>query len=253
MIVLLSPAKSLDFNPIEGSRTQPRFKQQAAELAQVMKTKTQKDLKDLMHISDKLAELNHERFQQFTPSHTKKDSKPSVFAFQGDVYQGLMAETFTKSQLEFAQDHVRILSGLYGLLRPLDVIKPYRLEMGTKLKTSMGKNLYDFWGSSITDLINKDLSGHQHQVVVNLASNEYFKSVQKNDLKGELCNIDFREFRDGKLKFISFSAKKARGFMTQYIVKNKITSPAKLKDFDLEGYRYNEELSEGSNQLMFTR
>ncbi|MBX2814419.1 MAG: peroxide stress protein YaaA [Saprospiraceae bacterium] len=253
MIILLSPAKSLDFSPVATNRSQARFKQDTAVLAEIMKSKTTGDLKDMMHISDKLADLNHERFQQFSASHSKKNSKQAAFAFQGDVYQGLQTEKFTPAQLEFAQEHVRILSGLYGLLRPLDAIQPYRLEMGTKLKTERGNSLYDFWGEKITHLINKDLAKHRHKVIINLASNEYFKAVQAKELDGDLYTIDFREYRDGKPKFISFSAKKARGFMTQYIVRKKITNPKKLLGFDLEGYRYDADLSKGPHHLMFTR
>lgn len=253
MIVLLSPAKSLNFDPVDLPRSQPRFKNSTVELAGIMKKKSPADLMDMMKISQKLADLNHERFSQFSASHTKANAKQAVFAFQGDVYQGLKADTLTTKQLAFAQDHVRILSGLYGLLRPFDVIQPYRLEMGSKVKTSKGRSLYDFWGDALTDKINEDLKAAKSKVVVNLASEEYFKAVNTKKLDGELYTANFKEYRDGKLKFITFSAKKARGFMTQYIVRNKITNPTKLKGFNLENYAYDEAASNPPYDLIFTR
>ncbi len=253
MIVLLSPAKSLNFDPVDEPRSQPRFKKDTVALAEIMKKKSSSDLREMMKISQKLADLNRDRFQDFTASHTKKNAKQAIFAFQGDVYQGLQAEHFTKSQLAFAQDHVRILSGLYGLLRPFDVIQPYRLEMGSKVKTKQGKSLYDFWGDALTEKINEDLKAVKSKVVVNLASEEYFKAINKNKLEGELYTPNFKEYRDSKLKFISFSAKKARGFMTQYIVRNKITKPEKLKGFDLENYAFDEAYSNPPFDLIFTR
>ncbi len=253
MIILLSPAKSLDFEPVaDVDRTQPRFKKDTFELAEIMKEQSSSDLKKLMSISDKLADLNRDRYKQFSKSFTKKNSKQAMFAFTGDVYQGLEASSFTEKQLEYAQDHVRMLSGLYGILRPFDVIQPYRLEMGTKLKTERGKNLYEFWGDKLTKSINKDLKATDSKAIINLASNEYFKSLDKDKLKGDLYEIDFRELRDDKYKFISFSAKKARGFMTQYIVKKKLKNPEKIKGFDLEGYMFNEELS-SERHWTFTR
>ncbi|NND08136.1 MAG: peroxide stress protein YaaA [Saprospiraceae bacterium] len=253
MIILLSPAKSLNFDPrADVPRTQPRLKKDVLELADVMKTKRAKDLRALMKISQKLADLNEGRFKNFSASHTKDNSKQAMFAFTGDVYQGLEADTFTEKQIDYAQEHVRMLSGLYGLLRPLDIMQPYRLEMGTKLKTGRGENLYEFWGSKIAKLINKDLKATGSRAVINLASNEYFKSVDQGVLDADVYDIDFRELRDGKFKFISFSAKKARGYMTQYIVKKKLKDPQKIKAFDMEGYMFNESLSE-ERRWVFTR
>ena len=253
MIILLSPAKSLDFTPVTGvARTQPRFKSDTAELAEILKTKKEGDLKKLMSISDKLASLNVERFKAFENSYHKKNSKQAILAFTGDVYQGLDAPSFTEDQMSWAQEHVRVLSGFYGLLRPLDVMQPYRLEMGTKLKTQRGKDLYDFWGGKISEKINEDLKKIKSKVIINLASQEYFKAVDQKLLKGTVQDIDFREERDGKFKFISFSAKRARGFMTQYIVKHKIKDPEKIKGFDMEGYLFNEDLSKDGTWT-FTR
>lgn len=254
MIILLSPAKSLDFHPKpELARTQARFKKDTFELASVMKKKKSKDLKSLMSISDKLAELNVSRFQSFAESHTKENSKQAMYAFTGDVYVGLDAESFDEKDIDFAQKHVRMLSGFYGLLRPLDVMQPYRLEMGTKLKTKRGKDLYEFWGDKIALKIQEDLKANgKDKAVINLASREYFKAVDLDALDCDLYNIQFLELRDDEFKFISFNAKKARGFMTKFIVKNKITDPEKIKGFDMEGYMFNEELSK-ERDWVFTR
>lgn len=253
MIILLSPAKSLDHNPLaDVARTQPRFKKQTSELATIMKRQTEKDLKDLMHISDKLASLNAARFKAFTSAHTDKNAKQAMFAFTGDVYQGLDATSFSEKEIAYAQTHVRILSGFYGLLRPLDVIQPYRLEMGTRLKNKEGENLYSFWGDLITKKINEDLKLSGGNAIINLASQEYFKAVNTGVLKGTLYNIQFLEDRDGEFKFVSFNAKKARGFMTKYIVKNNIVTPEEIKGFDLEGYNYNADLS-STFDWVFTR
>ncbi len=244
MIILLSPAKSLNYDKVDAPRTQPRFKEDTMELVSIMKGKKAGDLRKLMSISEKLADLNVQRFQDFEKSHNVRNSKQAIFAFTGDVYQGLEAETFSDEDIAFAQDHVRMLSGLYGLLRPLDVMQPYRLEMGTKLKTDKGKNLYEFWGSSIASLIAKDLKKIKSDVIINLASQEYFKAVDTDTIDADIYDIHFKEYRGDDLKFISFNAKKARGYMTQYIVKNKITTPGDLKAFDLEGYSFAPDLSE---------
>ncbi len=253
MIILLSPAKSLNFDPLPHlERSQPRFKNDANELALVMKGKKAKDLRDLMKISEKLSELNVGRFKNYSPQHTVKNAKQAMFAFTGDVYQGLDAASFTEKQIAYAQKHVRMLSGLYGLLRPLDVIQPYRLEMGTKLTTQRGKSLYDFWGTKIAETINKDLKATKSRAVINLASNEYFKAVDQKVLDADIYDIDFRELRDGQLKFISFSAKRARGFMAQYIVRKRLTDPERIKGFNLEGYMYHPDLSQ-EKRWVFTR
>lgn len=217
-----------------------------------MKGKNTNDLKKLMSISDKLADLNVERFQLFESSHHKENSKQAMYAFTGDVYQGLNATEFDQNDVEFAQKHIRILSGLYGLLRPLDTMQPYRLEMGTKLTTPRGKNLYEFWSDNIARKINADLKEIGSNTVINLASQEYYKSVASGTLKADVYNISFLEFRDGKYKIISFSAKKARGYMSQFIVKNRIEDPLDLRHFAMENYMYNQEMSD-DRTFVFTR
>ncbi len=248
MIILLSPAKTLDFSPVNHpDATQPRLLDQSEKLVGTLKKKKAGDLKKLMKVSDNIATLNVERFNSFTTPFTEKNAKPAILAFKGDVYTGLDADGFSKTDLKFSQKHVRILSGLYGLLKPLDLMQPYRLEMGTKLKTGQLKNLYEFWDNRITDLLNDDFKNSKSTVFLNLASQEYMKSVQKNRLEGPLVNIHFKENRDGKLKVIAFNAKKARGAMTNLIVKNKIKSVNGLYGLEVNGYVYDENLSDKEN------
>ena len=248
MIILLSPAKTLDLNPVKHpTATQPRLLEDSETLVGVLKKKKAGDLKKLMKVSDNIATLNVERFQSFTTPFTAKNAKPAILAFKGDVYTGLAADTFNKTELNFSQKYVRILSGLYGLLKPLDLMQPYRLEMGTKLKTGKLKNLYEFWDNRITDLLNEDFKTSKSKVFLNLASQEYMKSVQKERLIGPLVNIHFKENRNGKLKVIAFNAKKARGAMTNLIVKNKIKSVDGLYGLNVNGYVYDESLSDKEN------
>jgi cytoplasmic iron level regulating protein YaaA (DUF328/UPF0246 family) len=253
MIVLLSPAKTLDYdNPGAEKYTMPRFLEESDQLVDVMKKKDVKELQGLMKISRQLASLNVSRFRNWELPLTTDNAKQSVLAFKGDVYQGLEAGDFDAAELEFAQQHLRILSGLYGLLRPLDLMYPYRLEMGTKLKFNGFGSLYEFWGDKITEQINADLAETGSDAVINLASNEYFKVVKTDKLKGQLYDIQFKEFRDGNYRIISFSAKRARGYMSNYIVKNKISDPNDLKGFDMRDYAFNEELS-SDFEWVFTR
>lgn len=253
MIFLLSPAKSLDMTPVFTEVvTEPRLNAQTDELVALLRQKTTGDLKQLMSISDALAELNVQRYRGFAPTYTEENAKQAILAFTGDVYQGIEASDFSASELAYAQAHIRILSGLYGVLRPLDRIQPYRLEMGTRLVTERGKNLYDFWGDAITELLNADLQGQATPVFVNLASQEYFKSVNRKALKGQLIDIDFKEERDGKYRVISFFAKKARGLMCRFAAKHGLQEPEHLKGFDLEGYAFNEGLSTDA-KWVFTR
>ena len=191
-----------------------------------------------MNISDDLAELNWQRFQEWEPEVTRQNSRPAVLAFKGDVYQGLEAATFSSTDFTYAQKYLRILSGLHGVLRPLDLIQAYRLEMGTGLNTSRGKNLYDFWGDALTGALNAAIKESRSKVLINLASNEYFKSVDANNLEAEVIAPTFKDFKNGKHKFISFYAKKARGMMADFIVRNKIKSPVELLKFDVGGYYY---------------
>lgn len=253
MIAIVSPAKTLDFeteNKFE--HTLPRFQSEALELIDTLKEKSEAEIGKLMSISDRLAQLNVERYHSFTKKKDPHGSKQAVFAFQGDVYQGLAAEDFNERELEFAQNHFRILSGLYGLLRPLDLIQPYRLEMGTKLQVNGSGNLYEFWDKKIANQLNKDLKAQGDNILVNLASNEYFKSVDKKALKARIIDIDFLDYKSGKYKVISFYAKKARGLMSRYIIKNKISAVEHLQGFDYEGYLYDPE-SSTEDKLVFKR
>jgi len=199
-----------------------------------------------MGISDKLGELNYNRYRSYNSKDSIKSKKQAVLAFTGDVYTGMQTESFTKKDLKYAQNHLRILSGLYGLLRPLDAIQPYRLEMGTNLKNKKGKNLYEFWGDQITDTLNDDLSKSKINVIVNLASNEYFKVINKKKVGADILDIDFREYRGDTLKFISFNAKKARGMMFHYATKNNIKKVEDLKGFNYEDYSFSKENSTDS-------
>ncbi len=240
MLVLLSPAKSLDYDsPLLCKRsTQPRLADDSAELINQLKTLSEKDVAALMSISDKLAALNCERFQTYETDFTPENSRPALLAFTGDVYQGMSLTDWSANDFSAAQKQIRILSGLYGVLRPLDLIQPYRLEMGTKFSNKRGKNLYEFWGDSITNLINKDQKASGSNSVVNLASNEYFSSVKKAQLKGELITPVFKDEKNGTYKIISFYAKKARGMMADFIVRNGITDSMGLRKFRAAGYKY---------------
>jgi len=236
MLLLLSPAKTLDFNSTEvTTHTTPRMLADSSKLIQVLKKKSATDIKKLMKVSDKIAELNVQRYQEFSTPFSLKNAKQSVLAFKGDVYTGLNAEDFDETDLEFAQKHLRILSGLYGLLKPMDLMQPYRLEMGTRLEKGKNKNLYQFWDKKITKLINDDLKETEGETIVNLASKEYFKSVKPKLLSGNLFNINFKEDRNGVLKVISFTAKKARGVMAREIIKNRMTKVEDLKGLNILG------------------
>ena len=253
MLLLISPAKTLDFNPTSiKKKSKPRFLPESQKLINILKTKTASDLKKLMKVSDKIANLNVERYHSFHTPFNLKNAKQAILAFRGDVYRGLDVDSFDEKDLEFAQQHLRILSGLYGLLRPMDLMQPYRLEMGTHLTNEQGKNLYDFWGNKITKTINKDVKSSQSNAIINLASKEYFSAVKTDLLKADVYNIHFKEEKDGKFKIVAFFAKKARGMMCNFIIKNKLTDPEHLIAFDMERYCYNEELS-SERDLVFTR
>lgn len=244
MIAIVSPAKTLDFDTEhDHQRTLPRFQREALQLIEVLKYKSEPQVKDLMSISDQLAQINVERYQHFTKKKDPLHARHAVFAFQGDVYQGLEAETFTKEELAYSQSHFRILSGLYGLIRPLDLIQPYRLEMGTKLKVQEDDNLYEFWGDKIAKQLNRDLKQQGDKLLINLASVEYFKSVDRKVLKANVIDVDFKDFSNGEYKVISFYAKKARGMMSRFIIKNQPTSVDELKAFDYDGYYFDEQNS----------
>lgn len=243
MIALLSPAKTLDFSPVETRTTQPRLLERSESLIKSLRRKSTADLMELMHISEKLGNLNRERYRDFVTPFTPKNSKPAILAFKGDVYTGLDADLFDEADLDFAHDHVRMLSGLYGVLRARDLMQAYRLEMGTKLATRNGKNLYEFWDNDITNLLNEDLSSSGSKLFLNLASQEYFKSIKTENLNAPVLTIHFQENRDGKFKVITFNAKKARGRMAHQLTRQRITDPEDLKQLEVNGYTYNEELS----------
>jgi cytoplasmic iron level regulating protein YaaA (DUF328/UPF0246 family) len=240
MLLLLSPAKSLDYDtPAAGvPHTLPQFVSQSAELIEVLKHKTPVQISELMDLSDNLAALNVARYEAWRPKFTAKNSKQAVLAFNGDVYDGLEAKSLKPKDLEWAQDHVCILSGLYGVLRPLDWMQPYRLEMGTALNNLRGKNLYQFWGASIAQHLNSQLAKDKTPVVINLASQEYFKAVDQKILKARVIECVFEEYKGGKYKVISFFAKRARGLLARYAIQKHIQNPEKLKEFNLEGYAY---------------
>jgi uncharacterized protein len=254
MLFLLSPAKSLDYDtPAEGvPHTLPQFVSQSAELIGVLKHKTPAQISQLMDLSDNLAALNVARYEAWRPKFSQKNSKQAVLAFNGDVYEGLDAKSLKLKDLEWAQEHVCILSGLYGVLRPLDWMQPYRLEMGTALANSRGQNLYHFWGDGIAQHLNKQLATHKTPVVINLASQEYFKAVDRKVLNARVIECVFEDYKGGKYKVISFFAKRARGLLARYAIEKKIQNPEKLKDFKVEGYTYAAAESD-DNRLVFRR
>jgi uncharacterized protein len=245
MLYVISPAKNLDYETPATTKkfTLPELMDDAQELAAVCKTLTPQDLSSLMHISDKLAGLNAARFEEWQPNFTPENAKQAVLAFNGDVYAGLEAESLSAKELDYAQQHLRILSGLYGLLKPLDLMQPYRLEMGTKLANPRGDNLYQFWGETITNKLNNAIEAANAPYLVNLASTEYFKSVKKKQLSAPIITPTFKDWKNGQYKMISFFAKKARGMMVQFLIKNKVTSLDELRKFNMDGYEYNESLS----------
>ncbi|MGQ8364847.1 peroxide stress protein YaaA [Glaciecola sp. 1036] len=240
MLLVVSPAKNLNYTTAvpDVSATLPRLLQDTKVLVDKCRTLSPANLASLMKISDKLAILNAERFNSFETTFTENNSRPAIFAFNGDVYTGLDANSLTSEDLIFAQQHLRILSGLYGVLRPFDLMQAYRLEMGTKLKVARKGSLYDFWGSKITDLVNQDIAESQSEVLINLASNEYFKAVKPKQLKAKIITPHFKDQKNGQYKIISFFAKKARGLMARYIIQNKLTTTEQLKGFDLDGYEF---------------
>lgn len=254
MLITISPAKTLDYeSPLATQQfTQPELLSESQKLINVCRKLTPADIASLMKISDKLAGLNAARFAEWHTDFTPENARQAILAFKGDVYTGMQAETFSQNDFEFAQSHLRILSGLYGVLRPLDLMQPYRLEMGISLKNTRGKNLYEFWGDIITKQLNQALAQQKDQILVNLASDEYFKSVNTKKLDGQIIKPIFLDDKNGKYKVISFYAKKARGLMSRFIIQNRLTKTDQLTDFNLEGYQFDESQSKG-NELIFTR
>lgn len=254
MLFIISPAKTLDYNSpisIQGQSDIP-FLKESKQLVQVLKKYKADDIAKLMGVSTKIAHLNYDRFAQWKAPFLEGESRQALFAFKGEVYNGLDAYSLSQDKADYAQEHMRILSGLYGLLRPYDMILPYRLEMGTKLQTDKFKNLYEFWGDKITKNLQKAIEESGTSVLVNLASNEYFKSVNTKKIKSPIITPIFKEAKGDSYKVIAIFAKKARGLMSRYIIENKIENPEELKHFDKEGYFFNEELST-ETELTFTR
>ncbi len=254
MIAVVSPAKKLDTAPVQRDLTlsQPPLLEEAQVLMKTTRGLKPADLRALMGISEKLADLNYERFQDFHTPFTQDNAKPAALTFNGDVYLGLDASSLSADELTWAQTHVAILSGLYGVLRPLDLMQPYRLEMGTRLQTERGKNLYEFWGERITEILNAQLKGHAEPTLVNLASNEYFKAVKPKSLAGPVVTPVFKEIREGGPKVISFMAKRARGLMTRYMVQHRLERPEQLQGFAEAGYSFDPALSD-EKTYTFTR
>lgn len=254
MLFLLSPAKALDYDTPAGDvlHTSPLFVKQSTELIDILREKSPQDIAELMSLSDALSGLNVARYQAWSPKFTAKNSKQAALAFNGDVYGGLDAKTLQADELAWAQDHVCILSGLYGVLRPLDRMQPYRLEMGTRLANAQGKDLYHFWATPIAAYLNQRLQADKSPVIINLASQEYFKAVDRKALKGRVIDCVFEEFKNGQYKIISFMAKRARGLMARFAVQHQITTPKQLEKFNLEGYVFDEATSK-PDRLVFRR
>ena len=240
MLAIISPAKRLDFESPAATRkhTQPGFLEESGELIDELRQLAPPDIADLMGISSKLADLNAERYATWRTPFSRKNARQAILAFKGDVYMGLDAETYTERDFTWAQKHVRILSGLHGLLKPLDLIQPYRLEMGTKLTTRRGTDLYGFWDGKVTAALNEAIAAQKQPLLINLASNEYFNVLDAGRIDARIITPTFKDLKNGRYKFISFFAKKARGLMTSYIVKNRVSTLKALRAFDWQGYRF---------------
>lgn len=245
MLTVISPAKTLDYDtpPVTQRHTLPQYLDDSQELIVQLRELSPAQIAELMHLSDKLAGLNAARFGSWTPDFTPANAKQALLAFKGDVYTGLDAESLGEDDFSYAQDHLRMLSGLYGLLRPLDLMQPYRLEMGTKLANARGKDLYAFWGTRISEWLNQALADQGDDVLLNLASNEYFSAVKKSALKARVIDVDFKDLKNGQYKIISFYAKKARGMMSRFVIQERVNDPEQLKRFDAQGYYYSAEQS----------
>lgn len=254
MLHVISPAKTLDFDtaPAIGDHSQPQFLEHAQELIDQLRAFTPADVSRLMSVSDKLGELNARRFHDWHRPFSPRNAKQAVLAFKGDVYTGMQAELFSREDFSFAQQHLRILSGLYGLLRPLDLIQPYRLEMGTGFANRRGKNLYHFWGDTITQQLNSELVSRKEKVLINLASTEYWGAINTKKLDAEVITPAFKDCKNGQYKIISFFAKKARGMMSAYIIQQQVNNSEALKYFNTAGYAFNESMS-SATEWVFTR
>lgn len=254
MLMVISPAKTLDYEtpPVIASHTLPQHLDDAQVLIDCLRELSPQQIGELMHLSDKLAGLNVARYDSWTPAVTEQNAKQALLAFKGDVYTGLNADDFSSDDFAFAQRHLRMLSGLYGVLRPLDLMQPYRLEMGTKLANPRGKDLYAFWGDSISEWLNQALAEQGDDLLLNLASNEYFSAVRRKVLKARIIDVQFKDWKNGQYKIISFYAKKARGLMARYVIRERLTDPAQLLAFDCQGYRYDADQSTPES-LVFLR
>lgn len=254
MIITISPSKGQDFElaPPTDIFTTPEQLADSSVLIDELRQYSTEQIAALMSISENLSILNHQRFKDFNMPFNPQNAKQALFAFKGDVYSGINTSSMTQKDFDYAQNHLRILSGLYGCLRPLDLIQPYRLEMKTKLENPRGKDLYQFWGDSITEKLNEELEQHENKVLVNLASNEYWKSVKPRNLNAEIINVAFKEVKHGKARIIAIFAKKARGMMTDFIIRNQVETIDGLKDFDYDGYTYDDSVSTDS-LMVFTR
>ncbi|WLG94893.1 peroxide stress protein YaaA [Pseudomonas sp. FP198] len=254
MLMVISPAKTLDYEtpPATERFTQPQYLDHSQELIEQLREFSPAQISELMHVSDKIGGLNAARFGSWNPAFTPANAKQALLAFKGDVYTGLDAQSLGEADFDYAQQHLRMLSGLYGLLRPLDLMQPYRLEMGTKLANARGKDLYAFWGTRISEWLNEALADQGDDVLLNLASNEYFSAVKRSALKARVIDAEFKDLKNGQYKIISFYAKKARGLMSRFVIEQRINDPVQLKHFDVQGYRYNAEQS-SPNKLVFLR
>lgn len=252
MKILISPSKTIKLDSEQKSKIHsvPKFINESLELASILKKYSAKDLSKLMSISDNLSEINYERYQSFDNISNENNSKQAILIFKGDVYEPIEINNYNTKDFEFMQTNLRIISGLYGILKPMDLIKPYRLEMSTKLNNNYGKNLYEFWGSKLSNYLNND--SEKDIPIINLASNEYFKAINIPKLRERVIDIEFKERKNDIYKIIGIMAKKARGEMVNYIIKNKITKYSDLKEFNVNGYKYNEKFST-DNKLSFTR
>ena len=254
MLMVISPAKTLDYEtpPATSRFTLPQYLDHSQALIEQLRELSPAQISQLMHVSDKIGGLNAARFGSWTPAFTPDNAKQALLAFKGDVYTGMHAEDFSQADFDYAQQHLRLLSGLYGLLRPLDLMQPYRLEMGTKLANARGKDLYAFWGTRISEWLNEALAEQGDGVLLNLASNEYFSAVKRTTLNARVINTEFKDLKNGQYKIISFYAKKARGLMSRFVIQERINDPAALKHFDAQGYRFSAEQSK-PDSLVFLR
>jgi cytoplasmic iron level regulating protein YaaA (DUF328/UPF0246 family) len=254
MLAVISPAKTLDFEskPATKKHSLPDFVEDSAMLIKRLRTLPPSEISSLMNISDKLADLNHRRYAEWRPEFPADTARPAILAFRGDVYMGLRADTLNERDFTWAQKHLRILSGLHGLLRPLDRIRPYRLEMGTRLSNPRGEDLYAFWGSKVTCALNSALREQKQKVLINLASNEYYDVLQPGEIDARIININFRDWKNGQYKFLSFFAKKARGLMARYLIDHRVSTLKALRKFDYDGYAFCADRSNGDDWV-FTR